>query len=200
MGWRGSSRWRRVRGKYTPFSVVKRARRPNTGLCVQGDLHVKAPGMTKGWKGAGQDLDNPFLFWWVVCFHAVRYWAASPLQPHLLSPLVHWFTFSLVLFSGYFLYVLLILNFFMWIGVMNQSYVKRRLEQLLSWLRIKAKQHHAWELLCITKEVTKPLGQLEYLYKHSNEGIQAVINYAYCVGKYLQFSLILLCSKCGTRA
>lgn len=77
-----------VRGKYTPFSVVRRARRPNTGLCVQGDLHVKAPGITKGWKGAGQDLDNPFLFWWVVCFHAVRYWAASPLSPHLFSPLV----------------------------------------------------------------------------------------------------------------
>lgn len=77
-----------VRGKYTPFSVVRRARRPNTGLSVQGDLHVKAPGITKGWKGAGQDLDNPFLFWWVVCFHAVRYWAASLLYPHLFSPLV----------------------------------------------------------------------------------------------------------------
>lgn len=136
--WEGGAVLEGARG----FSVLGRANLPNAGLRVQGDLHVKASSITKGWKGAGQDLDNPFLFWWVVCFHAVRYWAAGPLYPHLLNPPVCFSTFCFCFVFRLFLIHGPCFFSFTWIGVMEQCNVKQRLEQLLSWLYLKAKQRH----------------------------------------------------------
>lgn len=155
--------------------------------------------MKRCWAGPGQSL--PVLVGRLFpCCQILGCQPSLPSSPQPSGALFHIlprFVFRLFLIRASYFFS------FTWIGVMDQCNVKRRLEQLLSWLRLKAKQHHAWELLCITKEVTKTLGQLEYLYKHSNEGIQAVINYAYCVGKYLLTSLwncTFAISKCGTRA